>query len=82
MTVIGTVRGGQIVLPEGVALPEGAEVAINVRDVSSASTSESPKAAERLTHREKLLALAGTVEGLPPDLSANLDHYLYGVPKR
>lgn len=25
---------------------------------------------------------AGKAEGLPPDYSINLDHYLYGVPKR
>lgn len=79
MTVIGTVRDGKIVLPEGVVLPEGAEVAIDVR---ARLDLDAPKPAEHLTHREKLLALAGTVEGLPPDLSANLDHYLYGVPKQ
>lgn len=29
-----------------------------------------------------LLEFAGKAEGLPPDYSANLDHYLYGLPKR
>lgn len=29
-----------------------------------------------------LLEFAGKAEGLPPDYSTNLDHYLYGVPKR
>jgi len=29
-----------------------------------------------------LLRLAGTAEGLPPDLAANHDHYLYGLPRR
>ena len=24
----------------------------------------------------------GTVHNLPPDASVNLDHYLYGTPKR
>jgi hypothetical protein len=28
-----------------------------------------------------LLEFAGRAEGLPPDYSANLDHYLYAVPK-
>ena len=29
-----------------------------------------------------LLEFAGKAQGLPPDYSTNLDHYLYGVPKR
>jgi hypothetical protein len=32
--------------------------------------------------REVLLQFAGKAQGLPPDYSANLDHYLYGLPKR
>lgn len=31
---------------------------------------------------EVLRSFAGTAEGLPPDLSENHDHYLYGVAKR
>ena len=29
-----------------------------------------------------VLRVAGTAEGLPPDLAENHDHYLYGRPKR
>lgn len=29
-----------------------------------------------------LLQVAGTAEGLPPDLAGNHDHYLYGTPRR
>ncbi len=29
-----------------------------------------------------MLEFAGRAEGLPEDYSANIDHYLYGVPKR
>jgi hypothetical protein len=32
--------------------------------------------------REVLLQFAGKAQGLPPDYSINLDHYLYGLPKR
>jgi hypothetical protein len=34
--------------------------------------------------REMLLSHAGAIndEGLPPDLAENLDHYLYGAPKK
>ena len=28
-----------------------------------------------------VLRVAGTAEGLPPDLAENHDHYLYGTPK-
>ncbi len=31
---------------------------------------------------KKLLALAGKAKGLPPDMAANHDHYLHGLPKR
>jgi len=29
-----------------------------------------------------LIRVAGSAEGLPPDLAANHDHYLYGLPRR
>ena len=31
---------------------------------------------------EALLEVAGTAEGLPPDLAHNHDHYLHGAPRR
>lgn len=48
---------------------------------------------EELRHRRRaanleligidfLLDVAGTAEGLPPDLAENHDHYLYGTPSR
>lgn len=36
---------------------------------------------ERL-HFKALLEIAGTADDLPPDLSVNHDHYLYGVPNQ
>lgn len=77
MTVKGTVQGGKIVLPEGVSLAEGLEVDINL----PAAENVDPETAKTETGR-RLLKLAGTCEGLPEDLSLNLDHYLYGTPKR
>lgn len=32
--------------------------------------------------RETLLQFSGKADGLPADYSINLDHYLYGLPKR
>jgi hypothetical protein len=37
--------------------------------------------AEAPTAWDVLASMAGTVPG-PPDWSVNLDHYLYGVPKK
>jgi hypothetical protein len=31
---------------------------------------------------DSLEPFVGKAEGLPADLSVNLDHYLYGMPKR
>jgi hypothetical protein len=31
---------------------------------------------------ERFAAFIGKAKGLPPDMSENLDHYLYGVPKQ
>ncbi len=39
-----------------------------------------PERGNELTHR--LLKIAGKVEGLPADLAAQHNHYLYGTPKR
>jgi hypothetical protein len=72
MTYRGHVRNGQITLDEPIELPEGTEVRVNI--LSSADNQP--------TIWSKLLDLAGTVEGLPPDMAENHDHYLYGTPKR
>lgn len=79
MTIRGTVRGGVVVLPEDVALPDGAEVDVVVADVSSSK-------AESSTIWDKLADLGLWAETLPTDLPTDLaenhDHYLHGRPKR
>jgi hypothetical protein len=70
MTYHGHVKNGQIVLDAPVPLPDGAEVKVDILSADGPSI------------WDKLLALAGTAEGLPPDLAENHDHYLYGVPKK
>ena len=72
MTYRGHVKNGRITLDEPAPLPEGAEVNIEVM----AERDGQP------TVWEKLLNLAGSVKGLPPDAAANHDHYLYGTPKK
>jgi hypothetical protein len=72
MTYRGHVKNGQIALDEPAELPDGAEVKIEV--VTSGNGEP--------TVWTSLMELAGTVEGLPPDMAQNHDHYLYGTPKR
>jgi hypothetical protein len=76
MILTGSVKGGKILLPEGITLPDGMEVRIEVP-----TSSPDPATAKTDTGR-RLLKLAGTCDGLPEDLSVNLDHYLYGTPKQ
>jgi hypothetical protein len=72
MSFNGTVVNGNIVLEGDVHLPEGAKVEVQVQ--------EPPKAASPLG--EMLLKHAGKAYGLPEDLAAQHDHYLYGTPKK
>lgn len=72
MSFQGTVVNGTIVLEGAVQLPDGTKVEVQVQ--------EPPKAASPLG--EMLLNHAGKAEGLPEDLAAQHDHYLYGTPKK
>jgi hypothetical protein len=71
MSYRGHVKNGQITLDQPVALPEGAEV--NVELVSNGQ--------EQPTIWDKLRALAGTIDG-PEDWAKNHDHYIHGTPKK
>jgi hypothetical protein len=77
----GIVQGGKIVLQTG-QLPEG--TAVFVTPVPAAA-SEPPPAGQPSIWK-KLAALGRQIESmpsdLPPDLAANHDHYLHGLPKR
>ncbi|HEY4232972.1 MAG TPA: hypothetical protein VGM76_06085 [Lacipirellulaceae bacterium] len=77
MTYRGHVKNGQVALDEPIQLPEGAQVNVEVVENGQAAPSEGLP-----TIWEKLLELAGTVEGLPSDMAENHDHYLYGTPKK
>jgi len=72
----GRIQKGVVVFDGELKLPEGAEVAVRV--VQPAKTDEQT----RPSIWDKLLELAGTVEGLPPDMAENHDHYLHGTPKK
>lgn len=62
-----TVHDGIIRLPEGLNLPDGAEVELTIPDAST-----------KLTFAERYAKYIGDATDLPSDLSENLDHYVHG----
>jgi len=75
MTYKGHVKNGVVVLDDAVQLPEGAVVEVSLRAAV-------PPADSRSSVWEKLLQMAGSVEGLPADIARQHDHYLYGTPRQ
>lgn len=75
MTYRGHIKNGQITFDEPVELPEGGVVNVELINHGLETTERHP------TIWDKLLELAGTVEG-PEDWARNHDHYIHGTPKR
>ncbi len=78
MSYRGHVENGGVVIDEAVRLPEGAAVAVDLVGVPNAKVKQDGGP----TLYERLEPVVGIVTGLPADASANVDHYLYGHPKR
>jgi hypothetical protein len=78
MVYRGRVENGVIRLEDAPALPEGAEV--EVRLLAENTCEDGKQKVPSIC--EALKDFVGKAEGLPPDASINLDHYLYGLPKR
>lgn len=77
MTLHGQIRNGLVVLDKSRALPDGTEV--TVRPIlNKAKPGKRPKKSAK----RKIMRFAGKAKGLPADAARNLDHYLYGHPKR
>jgi hypothetical protein len=79
MVYRGTIKGGVVVLPADVTLPEGTEVLVALPD-------QRVEPAAGAAIWEKLTELGRWAEtlpsDLPPDLAANHDHHLHGLPRR
>ena len=75
MSLPGIVQNGVVVLEHGCPLPEGTRVDVIPKEGDG-------DAAEQRPTLLGLLALAGAVDDLPPDMARNHDHYLHGAPKR
>jgi hypothetical protein len=78
MSFQGHVVNGVVVLDDGATLPEGAEVRVELVPARP----NTPPAEESPSLYDALKPFIGQAEGLPADMSVNLDHYLYGAPKR
>lgn len=79
MVYRGQVKNGVIVVKGRVRLEEGAEV--TVRPIRKPARVVRKKK-RPMTLYEQLKPFIGMANGLPPDMSINHDHYLYGTPKR
>lgn len=65
------------------ALPEGARVHLRVEEQQGTAKSATEQGEQPIPSLlERLANVVGTVDDLPEDSSVNLDHYLYGAPKR
>ena len=70
MTYRGHIKNGSVVLDQPVALPDGAEVTVDL-----------VPAAPPVPLAESLKDVIGKTSGLPADASSHKRHYLYGHPK-
>ena len=87
MTYTGQVQGGQVV-PDGPAPPDGTPVRVEPADDGLTPRMRALIAAARAadpaapTLAERWPSLLTPALDLPPDASAQVDHYLNGTPKR
>jgi hypothetical protein len=75
VSITGTVEKDTIKLPPGVHLPDGTSVRV---ELLPAPSDKGPGE----SFAERYAEFIGSIQGDRPDLSENLDHYLYGTPKR
>ncbi len=78
MTYRGYVKNGVVILEAPAELPDGTQVRVEPLSVQQSDADEE----DLPTLYERLEPFVGKAQGLPPDMSVNLDHYLYGVPKK
>jgi hypothetical protein len=83
MTVRGKVKNGKVVLDDPSALADGTEVEVRTtrQRKPARKSARKPKPKPR-SLAERLANVIGKATNLPADASVNIDHYLYGMPKR
>ena len=80
MTLTGQIIAGRVVLDAPAELPDGTRVRVEPLGNGAASKPESTEKPKTLA--ERWPTMADEVVDLPPDASINVDHYLYGHPKK
>jgi hypothetical protein len=77
MTYQGHIENGKVVLDAAPILADGTAVVVTIVE-------KKVEGAEREipTLYERMKPFLGAVDGLPEDASQNIDHYLYGHPKK
>lgn len=83
MTYKGHVENGLIVPDEPIQIEDGASILFEItakNDSDGDCHAEDDGATLSLT--QLLSRFAGQAQTLPEDAAENLDHYLYGVPKK
>jgi len=79
MVYQGHFENGVVIFDEVPDIAEGAVVQVVPLAAPEQAATKEPSGT---TLAQRLLKHSGTVDGLPEDASENLDHYLYGTPKR
>ena len=78
MVYEGTVHNGVVVLENGIQLPEGAAVKVELLS----QPSETKKATIDKSQLDPVFRMGELAEDTGiPDLGVNINHYLYGHPK-
>jgi hypothetical protein len=78
MVYQGTVQNGVVILENGIQLPDGTAVKIELLPVPS----KTEKADIDKSQLDPVFRMGELAEDAGiPDLSVNIDHYLYGHPK-
>jgi hypothetical protein len=76
MSLEGHIQNGVVVFDEPVALPNGTPVRVELIAPTTRPDDQPTTLLERLG------GLVGSIEDLPSDAARNVDHYLYGHPKK
>lgn len=78
MVYQGTVQNGVVVFPNGIHLPDGTPVRVELVDRPKKEPAKRPLSPED----DALLNMSDlAIDTGIPDLAVNIDHYLYGHPK-
>lgn len=80
MTIEAFIENGQIVLPSPINLPDGTKVRVEPMESGAEPGGRVDGGAATLYDRMK--SVIGIAEDLPSDAARNVNHYLYGHPKK